>query len=424
MPDFAAAPLSAGPSIASLPETLEEQLRILGSNPERLAAAMEIRSWLLEEARTRRDTGFLLEGLCLRLNAAGVQIDRGVIALETLHSEHAGVGRFWTKEEGSRSEKFRYDRRDQATYESSPFYHVHQTRQPLLLWLPETPDNRFGVIPELKQAGYVHYLCLPLFFANGDENGISFASRKATGLSEMDLATIAFVMPACAAVLEILASYRTLDNLLRIYVGDEPHRAILSGEVRLGQVRRIRSAMLMADMRNYTRITSSITPEESVELLNAYFDCLVPPIEAEGGEVLKYMGDGLLAIFREQGDDLGGAAQAALDAATTALARIAAANLEGRFPTPIDVGIALHHGEAAYGNVGSGERLDFTVIGRDVNLTSRIAQLNKALGEPLLMSKAFVEFLWGDPEPLGEHDINGFAEAIALYRPRTALDAQ
>jgi adenylate cyclase len=86
---------------------------------------------------------------------------------------------------------------------------------------------------------------------------------------------------------------------------------------------------------------------------------------------------------------------------------------------PIDVGIALHHGEAAYGNVGSGERLDFTIIGRDVNLASRIAQLNKVLGEPLLMSQSFVEFLWGDPEPLGSHDVNGFDEAVAVYRPRS-----
>src|SRR3712207_2165328 len=164
-------------------------------------------------------------------------------------------------------------------------------------------------------------------------------------------------MPAAAAVLEILAGYRSLDQLLRIYVGDEPHRAILSGRVRRGDVTTIRSAILVGDMRNYTRITANMRPEESVELLNAYFDCLVPPVEAEGGEVLKYMGDGLLAIFRETGDDLGGAAQSALSAASAALARIEAANLEGRFPVPIDVGIALHPGEGAYGNVGPGGRL-------------------------------------------------------------------
>ncbi|HEX8665509.1 MAG TPA: adenylate/guanylate cyclase domain-containing protein [Beijerinckiaceae bacterium] len=423
MADSAVPPVPARPSPTlpdgpDLPSTLEELRALLAEDQDRLAAASRVRTWLFEEARARRDTTFFLAGLCEHLNGAGVPIDRGSLALETLHSEHAAIGRFWVKGEGSHSEKFRYDREDQTGYQRSPFYHVHQTRRPLTLDLARTPDEAFGVVSELKEAGYTGYVCFPIFFANGDENGIAFATKHPGGFSRLDLATTAFVMPAASAVLEILAGYRSLDQLLRIYVGDEPHRAILSGRVRRGDVTTIRSAILVGDMRNYTRITANMRPEESVELLNAYFDCLVPPVEAEGGEVLKYMGDGLLAIFRETGDDLGGAAQSALSAASAALARIEAANLEGRFPVPIDVGIALHHGEAAYGNVGSGERLDFTIIGRDVNLASRIAQLNKALGEPLLMSRAFVEFLWGDPEPLGSHDVNGFEEAIAVYRPR------
>jgi len=142
----------------------------------------------------------------------------------------------------------------------------------------------------------------------------------------------------------------------------------------------------------------------------------VPPIEAEGGEVLKYMGDGLLAIFREPEDD-GRAAQSALAAAVEALARIEAANSEGRFQTAVAAGIALHHGEAAYGNVGSGARLDFTVIGPDVNLASRIAQLNRTLGEPLLMSKPFMNYLFGDSESLGAYSVDGIEEAVPVYRP-------
>ena len=133
--------------------------------------------------------------------------------------------------------------------------------------------------------------------------------------------------------------------------------------------------------------------------------------------MLKYMGDGLLAIFRERGDDRGSAAQAALTAAVQALAQLEAANGAGLFPSPISMGLALHHGEAAYGNVGSGARLDFTVIGPDVNLASRIAQLNKVLGEPLLMSQAFVDVLPGRSEPLGAHAVDGFEEAVPIYRP-------
>ena len=131
------------------------------------------------------------------------------------------------------------------------------------------------------------------------------------------------------------------------------------------------------------------------------------------------MGDGLLAIFREA-DESGRAAQAALAAAVQALACIEAANVEGRFHPPIAAGIALHQGEAAYGNVGSGARLDFTVIGPDVNLASRIADLNRSLDEPLLMSEPFVASLEGDCEPLEAHSVDGLEEAVPVYRLRRA----
>jgi adenylate cyclase len=244
---------------------------------------------------------------------------------------------------------------------------------------------------------------VPIFFTNGSHHGLTFATRAPDGFGEQGLRVLRFVMPTIAAMMEIRLINQRLDTVLRIYVGDEPRRAILSGTIRRGQVSRIRSAILFADMRDYTRLTATLSPEEAVQLLNGYFDCLMPPIEAESGEVLKYMGDGPLAIFRERGDDRDGAAQSALTAAVQALAQLEAANSAGRFPTVISAGIALHHGEVAYGNVGSGGRLDFMVIGPDVNLASRIAQLNKVLGEPLLMSQAFLDVLPGRPEPLGAH---------------------
>ena len=221
---------------------------------------------------------------------------------------------------------------------------------------------------------------MPIFLTNGSHHGLTFATRAPDGFGEQGLRVLRFVVPTIAAMMEIRSSIIASTTVLRIYVGDEPHRAILSGTIRRGQVSRIRSAILFADMRDYTRLTATLSPEEAVQLLNGYFDCLVPPIEAEGGEVLKYMGDGLLAIFREREGDRGSAAQAALTAAVQALAQLKAANGAGLFPSPISMGVALHHGEAAYGNVGSGVRLDFTVIGPDVNLASRIAQLNKVLG--------------------------------------------
>ena len=396
-------------------------LEVFGLDPTLLPKALAIRDWLLTEAAQLADPGQISPGLAERLIALGIPIDRIMSAIDLLHSEYSGVGRVWTKEEGTTSRLFPHGPDgDRVVYNKSPFAHVHRTREWLLLDLAQTPDDRFNIIPDLKAAGYRHYLVVPIFFTNGSHHGLTFATRAPEGFGEQGLRVLRFVVPTIAAMMEIRVLHHHLDNVLRIYVGDEPHRAILSGTIRRGQVSRIRSAILFADMRDYTRLTATLSPEEAVQLLNGYFDCLVPPIEAEGGEVLKYMGDGLLAIFREGEDDRGSAAQSALTAAVQALAQLKAANGAGRFPSPISAGVALHHGEAAYGNVGSGARLDFTVIGPDVNLASRIAQLNKVLGEPLLMSQAFVDVLPGRSEPLGVHAVDGFDEAVPIYRPAQA----
>ncbi|MBA1158382.1 adenylate/guanylate cyclase domain-containing protein [Microvirga sp. Marseille-Q2068] len=405
-------------SSSLLPASPDDLLTMARSlDAESLARVIALRDWLITAAGQMEDSNEVLSGFLNRLIELGLPVDRAVSAIETLHSEYAGIGRFWTREEGTVVRYLPHGDRRETVYQASPFAHVNRTREWLVLDLSTTPDDLFPIIPELKEAGYRHYVTIPIRFTSGAENAISFATRTPQGFGLRELTILRMVIPSFSLVTELRATSNRLDEVLRIYVGDDPHKAILSGAIQRGQVTRIRSAILFADMRDYTHISSTLSPESAVDLLNNYFDCLVPPIEDEGGEVLKYLGDGLLAIVRDKGDDTGGAAQSALTAATKALRRIEAANNEGRFPVPIHVGLALHHGDAAYGNVGSGQRLDFTVIGRDVNLASRIAELNKRLGEPLLMSKPFVEHLWGNPSPLGAHEVEGFAEAIEVYKP-------
>ncbi|MGA0598576.1 adenylate/guanylate cyclase domain-containing protein [Enterovirga sp. CN4-39] len=401
-------------------DTQGEEIRDL--DPALFKPGLALRDWLLAEGARLEDWAPLLEGLADRLNALGVPIDRITTAIDALHSEYTGIGRVWTRENGFAFKLFPHGEQSERAYERSPFAEAHRTGRWLILDLRTTPDDAFDIIPELKAEGYVYYVCVPLCFTNGTRNGVTFATRAQHGFDSRALSVLRFVMPTLAAVLETRSVNQRLDNVLRIYVGDEPHKAILSGTIQRGEVSRIRSAILFADMRSYTRISSELEPERAVELLNTFFDCLVPPINAEGGEVLKYLGDGLLAIFRDRGDDTGQSAQAALSAAVAGLVLLEQANQEGRFPTRVDAGIALHHGEAAYGNVGSGARLDFTVIGPDVNLASRIAQMNKVLREPLLMSKAFADHLWGDPEMIGRHPLDGFLEPVPIYRLKAAAE--
>ena len=229
------------------------------------------------------------------MNALNIPIDR-IRRRSTSCTPSIPAWGFWTNEEDPTYRQFPHGPDHDRVYNESPFAHVHRTWEWLLLDLSQTPDNCFGIIPDLKAAGYRHYLVIPIFFTNGTHHGLTFATRAPDGFGEHGLRVLRFVMPTIAAMMEIRSVNQRLDTVLRIYVGDEPHRAILSGTIRRGQVSRIRSAILFADMRDYTHLSATLTPEAAVELLNV-FRLLVPPIEAEGGEVLKYMGTAFSRSF-------------------------------------------------------------------------------------------------------------------------------
>ena len=228
-------------------------------------------------------------------------------------------------------------------------------------------------------------------------------------ISDVSVIKLDFAVPE--TLLPAVQVGQTIEAVSAAYP-DQPFR---------GQVTTIRSAILVADMRDSTGHTAEISAVEAVELMNDFFDCLVPPIESRGGEVLKYLGDGLLAIFRDGHGDARKVAAAALAAAQDGLANVSGLNAARPRERPVELGIALHFGEAAYGNVGSGLRLDFTVIGRDVGLASRIGTLNARLGEPLLMSSAFTEKLDAPAEPIGAFTVRGFSTPVSVFRPQESV---
>src|SRR3954463_16331768 len=200
---------------ASPPPTADTGgLEVLGLDPTLLPQALAIRGWLLREAAQLADPGQILPGLAERLIALGVPIDRIMSAVHLLHSEYAGVGRLWTQEEGTTSRLFPHGPNRDRVYAESPFAHVHHTREWLLLDLAQTPDERFNIIPDLKAAGYRHYLVVPIFFTNGTHHGLTFATRAPDGFGEQGLRVLRFVMPALAAMMEIRVLNLHLDNVL------------------------------------------------------------------------------------------------------------------------------------------------------------------------------------------------------------------
>lgn len=381
---------------------------------ERWIKTKALMGWLLGDARRVGDGIQLIDGFCEGLRDAGLPLDRATIAIRLLHSEYSGLGCNWLLGEPTTQNPFAYSPGPSPVYDKSPFRKAHDTGEWVELWLPETPDDAFGIVPELKEAGFVHYLCIPFIFKNGRSNGITLATKSPDGFSEEDLTIIGLVSPALAAAAEILALDTQLDDLLRIYVGDEPRRRILDGDVHRGEVVRVRSAILFADMREFTRLSLDLTAEQVTELLNRYYDCVVPAVEAHGGQVLKFIGDGVLAMFRAEEGRTGVACAAAYEAARDALGRVF--EFGPQASPSFTIGISLHFGKVAYGNVGSGERLDFTMIGRDVNMASRIASLCSDLGRTLLMSEAFAGRLGNKPSRyLGAYPLRGIPGLQSLF---------
>jgi adenylate cyclase len=172
--------------------------------------------------------------------------------------------------------------------------------------------------------------------------------------------------------------------------------------------------MLLADLRDFSRLTDELPEERIVELLNAFFDLVVPSVIAGGGEVLKYVGDAVIAIFPATGDALSPACRSALAAAQTTLTALETAPPE--IQQHISIDIALHYGDAAYGNIGSGNRLDFTAIGRDLNILNRLELLCKQVGQPLLMTHAFAVEVAKPVFEIGQFELRGFRGHVPVYR--------
>ena len=396
----------------------EELDRLIG--PERSHQVGTLSDWLIKTARSTDIPSELIDQLCDRLVAMGVPLDRYGSVAQTLDAEHDAISRLWIRGQGVTERTYvrAGSSDDDPRYLTSPFHAAAESRRWVEFRLAETDDSAFGIVAELRADGYAHYVCVPIFLMNGANGWVTFATKREPGFSSPDLGVMARIIPAIAILIDLRSNWLALHQLLRTYVGDEPHNAILRGNTKRGQVSTIKSAMLFADMRDSVGHTADLSAVEAVGVFNALFDTLVPSIESRRGEVLKYIGDGLLAIFREAPDRSGcDAAARALAAAEEALATLAAYNLAHPEQRSIEIGIALHYGEAAYGNIGSGVRLDFTVIGRDVNLASRIADMNRNLGEPLLMSRSFVERLRRQTVELGAFPARGFRDPVEVFRP-------
>ena len=289
--------------------------------------------------------------------------------------------------------------------------------------LTATPsDGEFPILKDLRREGITDYIVLPVPFSDGTNKAVSFATTRTNGFSDSEIASFVAMIPAFSFNLEIQALRRTARTLLDTYVGRQSGGRVLEGQIKRGMGETIRAAIWLCDMRGFTSLSESLPRDELIEMLNQYFGPMCDAVDANDGEVLKFIGDAMLAIFPVI-ENPAVACGHALSAALTAQQVLDGQNqlrLAAGVP-PIKYGIALHIGDVLYGNIGSETRLDFTVIGPAVNLTARIESLCRDLGRSVLLSADFVSTSGVTADPLGEFALKGVRENHRIFAPQQQL---
>jgi adenylate cyclase len=395
-------------------------------------AVQAISDWLVHQGLWRADVPTLLGGYCERMVAAGVPIWRGYLSALTLHPRVRGVGCSWRPGQGAQSELYIYRAQPSEDYLVSPFAYMFERQLPSLrVPLAGNGPIEFPLLARFRDEGATDYLAhMQSFGLDGEPDGetgmvASWATDRPGGFSNRDLALLTQLLPRLALAVQARLGHEIAVNVLDTYVGPEAGRRILAGKIRRGQLDVIAAVILYADLRGFTAATDQNPRDEMVETLNCYYDRLVPTIEEFGGQVLKFMGDGLLATFPLDGRPAAEVCERALSAAATTLerTRILCDERAATNAMVLDLDIALHLGDVFYGNVGSADRLDFTVIGPAVNEASRIETLCGQHQRNLLMSETFAKAATDSADRLvsiGRFALRGVGGAQSIY----TLDGQ
>ena len=398
------------------------------SDTARLADAEEttlsgIADWILDEGRCLR-LGELIAGFGGRLGRAGIPVSRISLHIRQLHPQFYSRGFFWRRGEAVATESPREHGIERTSaYLDSPLYRVYEHGETVRRRLedPAAPLD-FPILEEVRAEGATDYIVLGMPFRAGSGQAITLATDRPGGFSDADIALVKGALPAFAATAELINLERMAEALLTTYVGGSTGRRVLAGDIRRGDVRRIRAVLWFSDLRNFTSLSETLPGEAVIDLLNDYFEAAAEPITAAGGEILKFIGDAMLAILPVAGDgeeDLRRACENALAAADTAVSAFEAVNAlrAGAGKQTFRAGLALHVGEVLYGNIGTESRLDFTVIGPAVNLVSRIEQLCADQGRSVVLSSDFALRLSRPLTSLGRHKLRGIAETQEIFAP-------
>jgi adenylate cyclase len=390
--------------------------------------------WAVREGLRGAESEALFDGYCQRLVVHGVPLWRAQAGMETLHPQWNGYGYTWRRDLNAiRPEQYAHDDEEQEIWVKSPFYHLIQRARAgedevwIRRRLEQGEGQRdFPVLEEFFAQGATDYFArLFTFGEDGDRShgtGVvySFTADRPGGFSEEDMSLMQATLPALSLAIKADAGHVIASTLLATYLGEDAGRRVHNGAVKRGSVSSIHAALWYADIRGFTSTSDAAPGAAMINLLNDVFETLTASFRSRGGQVLKFIGDALLATFAFDEADVDTVCRRALDAAAEAMRELQALN-EARAAkglATVSVDIALHLGEVLYGNVGATDRLDFTVIGPAVNEVARIEALCEPLGRKVLASAEFLAALQGGDarlEALGRHSLRGVRDAKEIF---------
>ena len=375
-------------------------------------------NWLIDGARSSDQPSQTMSEACGRLVALGVPLWRAGVFVRTLHPEIFGRSFVWRQGGEVEIGSVDYGFQDSPTYWDSPLAVV--VRQGVAFRAnPQSPEaERYPILMDLRADGVTDYLALPLIFLDGEVHASSWTTRSPGGFTEAQAEAIRAVIPALSRYTEIIGLRRIASMLLDTYVGNSAGARILGGQIRRGHTDTMHAAIWLSDLRGFTPLSDRLPAETVVDILNLYFDCQVEAIRGQGGEVLKFMGDGLLAVFpiAAQDGDPAEVCSRVLAAACAARSRVHALEyVSGDARERFRFGVALHVGEVLYGNIGGGNRLDFTCIGPAVNLAARLEKIAARLARTVVASETFAGACAEPWTDLGAFPIAGLATQQRVF---------
>jgi len=376
--------------------------------------------WLLNEAWKAASVRELLIRLARRLFSSGVPILRLQLLLRTLHPQLFATGYTWWRDTDE-VETFSAPHAVLETREhrESPYLPILQGAGGVRRSM-EGPDPQFDfpVLKDLHARGGTDYVAMPLFFSDGQINIITLVSDRSGGFTTGDLGQFYEILPVLSRLIEVHALRTTAIILLDTYLGKHSGQRVLEGSIKRGDSENIHAVIWFCDLRDSTALTETLTREDYLAMLNQFFDCMAGAVLDHGGEVLKFIGDAILAIFPIDDPDRPQAVGQAIEAARAAQIAISLLNQQRteRGEKAIGFGIGMHIGNLMYGNIGTPGRLDFTVIGAAVNEASRIEGLCKVLGQNILLSAVFARQCPGRRlVSVGMHTLRGVSTSQELF---------